>query len=156
MPSAASRDTSTEVWPLQRRSRLNTSKYLLTEANSIAAKSLTTFASRNRFGKESCDSGTPGQQPRLLPPPAWRGDGSYSLDIFSSLLVTLAGHGDTVAQPKCSAALHAVRHTCITCGPPCIQTSPVVQHRRNWVVLGWSTLPPAPQHLCRVAMETIN
>lgn len=48
---------------------LNTSKYLLTEANSIAAKSLTMFAPRNRFGRESCKSGTPGQELQLLPPP---------------------------------------------------------------------------------------
>lgn len=62
MPSAARRDASTEVWPLQCRSRLNTSKYLLMEANSITAKSLTTSASRNHFGKESCESRTPGRQ----------------------------------------------------------------------------------------------
>lgn len=116
--------THPEVWPLQRRSRLNTSKYLLREANSIAAKSLTTFSSRNRFGKESWGSGTPGQQPRLLPPPTWGGDGSYTLGIFSSLLVTLTGCGDMVVQLKCSAVLHAIRHTCNTCSPPCIQTSP--------------------------------
>jgi len=156
MPSAVSRDAAVEVWPLQRRSQLNTSKYLLTEAGSVAAKSVTTFASRSRFGKESCENGTPGQQPRLLPPLTGGGDGSDTWDTFSSLLVTLMGRGDTVAQPKCSVALRAVRHTCVTRSSPRIQTSPTVLHRRNWAVLGWSTLPPAPQHLCRVAMEIIN
>lgn len=145
MPSAARRDASTEVWPLQCRSRLNTSISLWRPTASL-----------------------PNLSPHPLPgiilerraaragPQA---DSSYSLDIFPRLLLMLVGREDTVAQPKCSADLRAVKthlyhlqqhpHTHI-------QTSPKVQHRWNCAVLVWSTLSPAPQHRCRVAMETVN